>query len=101
MKLYVSSDLSPEQREFTIQGLKKYYKEYRMELEKQMRYLEDIYKTLGYNQPFKQDGSLTKWGEQAEYKLLELLQCCADIGLIENFSADRFDRVIADIMRGY
>lgn len=66
-----------------------------------MRYLEDLYKALGFNKPFKKDGTLSKQGEQAEAKLLEFLNCCHNIGLIKEFDEDEFDEEIYEIMNHY
>lgn len=62
-----------------------------------MNTLKDLYKALGYNKPFKKDGTLTKQGEHAESKLYDFLNCCAHIGLID-INEDRVDMTIDDIM---
>ena len=62
-----------------------------------MNNLEDLYKALGYNKPFKKDGTLSKQGEQAETKLYKFLKCCDMLGLID-VDEDRIDKIINDIM---
>ena len=54
--------------------------------------LEDLYKALGFKKPFNNNGELSKQGIKAEEKLLEFLNCCHDIGLIEEFDEDKFDK---------
>lgn len=60
--------------------------------------LEDLYKALGFKKPFDNDGELSRQGIKAEETLLEFLNCCRYIGLIENFNEDKFDKVIYEIM---
>lgn len=62
-----------------------------------MKTLHDLYKALGYNKPFKKDGTLSKQGEEAEIKLYDFLTGCAGLGLID-IDEDRIDEVIYEIM---
>lgn len=60
-------------------------------------YLDEIYKLIGVNDAFNNDGKLTDAGVQAEKKLFNILSGLDYLGVID-FDEDRFDEIIDEIV---